>query len=102
MYLTFDDGPSQNTDKVIEILNKYNAKATFFVIGTHPEFNDNIKKAYDAGHTIGLHTYTHNYEGVYSSIDAYFDDLEAVNDMVEKVTGERLVLFVFQEDHQIQ
>lgn len=89
VYLTFDDGPSANTKKVIDILKKNDAKATFFVTGTHPEYNNYIKEAYDNGNTIGLHTYTHDYAGVYSSIDAYFDDLQKISNMVEEITGEK-------------
>lgn len=61
VYFTLDDGPSQNTQKVLDILDKYNAKATFFVTGAMPEYKDMIKKAYDKGHTIGMHTYSHDY-----------------------------------------
>ena len=54
MYLTFDDGPSQNTDRILKILKKYNAKATFFVTGCHQEYNQYIIEAYKQGHTIGF------------------------------------------------
>ena len=63
VYLTLDDGPSKNTQAVLDILDKYNAKATFFVTGAMPEYKDMIKKAYDKGHTIGMHTYSHDYAG---------------------------------------
>ena len=55
VYLTLDDGPSDNTQAVLDILDKYNAKATFFVTGEMPEYKDMIKAAYDKGHTIGMH-----------------------------------------------
>ena len=61
VYLTFDDGPSQNTDRILKILKKYNAKATFFVTGCHQEYNQYIIEAYKQGHTIGLHSYLHEY-----------------------------------------
>ena len=76
VYLTLDDGPSKNTQAVLDILDKYNAKATFFVTGAMPEYKDMIKKAYDKGHTIGMHTYSHDYAKVYASVDAYFQDLD--------------------------
>lgn len=88
LYLTFDDGPSNNTGRILDVLDKYNIKATFFVTGTHPEYNHFIKKAHDKGHTIGLHTYTHDYAQLYSSMDAYFADLNKVGNMVKKITGE--------------
>lgn len=88
VYLTFDDGPSENTEKVLKILKKYNAKATFFVTGNNQKYNSSIKKAYDQGNTIGLHTYTHDYKTIYVSTQAYFDDLNKVRDMVKNITGE--------------
>ena len=95
VYLTFDDGPSPNTAKVLDVLQKYHVRATFFVTGTHPEYNDLIKRAHEEGHTIGLHTYSHDYERVYASSDAYFADLQAVSDMVEGITGEKSDLIRF-------
>lgn len=89
VYLTFDDGPSENTAKILDILDKYNAKATFFVTGNHPEYNKYMKRAAKEGHTIGLHTYTHNYSQLYSSEEAYFDDLQQISDIVEDVTGKK-------------
>ena len=87
VYLTFDDGPSENTKKIMDILDKYNAKATFFVTGRNQKYNYLIKDAYNAGHTIGLHTYSHDYQTVYSSVEAYFDDLNKVGQMVKNEIG---------------
>lgn len=87
VYMTFDDGPSENTDKILKILKKYDAKATFFVTGNNQKYNSSIKKAADQGNTIALHTYTHDYANVYSSTTAYFEDLQKVSDMVKQITG---------------
>ena len=87
VYLTFDDGPSENTQKVLDILEQYDAKATFFITGSREECRPLIKKAYEAGHTIGLHTYSHDYAVVYSSVDAYFEDLEKVGKVAEEQIG---------------
>lgn len=87
VYLTFDDGPSENTQKIMDILARYNAKATFFVTGRNQKYNYLIKDAYNAGHTIALHTYSHDYQTVYSSVDAYFDDLNKVGQMVKNEIG---------------
>ena len=87
VYLTLDDGPSQNTQKVLDILDKYNAKATFFVTGAMPEYKDMIKKAYDKGHTIGMHTYSHDYAKVYASVDSYFQDLDQIGQLVKEEIG---------------
>lgn len=88
VYLTFDDGPSQNTADILDILKKYNAKATFFVTGCNQKYNYNIKRAFDEGHTIGLHTYTHDYS-IYASEDTFYDDLNKVSNMVEGITGQK-------------
>ena len=70
-------------------------KATFFVINASNNLNYLIKQAYDEGHTIGLHSYTHNYKTVYSSADAYFDDLNKISKKVQKITGEESKIIRF-------
>lgn len=95
VYLTFDDGPSDNTKRIIDILDKYQAKATFFVTGNNQKKNDLITLAHKKGHAIGLHTYTHDYASVYSSEKAYFEDLQKISDMVENLTGEKSKLIRF-------
>ena len=87
VYLTIDDGPSQNTQAVLDILDRYGCKATFFVIGQDPDYFPMIKEAYDRGHTIGLHSYSHDYSYVYSSVGAFFDDLAAIGQIVEGQIG---------------
>lgn len=87
MYLTFDDGPSANTQKILDILDKYNCKATFFVIGQEPEYFPMIAEAYHRGHTIGLHSMSHDYEDVYASTDAYFEDLGEIGQVVKDQIG---------------
>lgn len=87
VYLTIDDGPSENTQAVLDILDKYECKATFFVVGHNPDYFPMIKEAYDRGHTIGLHTFTHDYATVYSSQQAYFDDLDAIGNVVKEQIG---------------
>ena len=84
-YLTFDDGPSKNTPKILEILKQYNVKATFFVINSSDI--GYVKNIYEEGHTVGLHTASHNYAGIYSSVDAYFNDLQQISDRVESIIG---------------
>lgn len=86
IYLTFDDGPSPNTDKILNILAKYNVKGTFFVTGNDASFRYLIARAAKEGHTVGLHTYTHQYS-IYSSEETYFADLNSVKDMVKQLTG---------------
>lgn len=95
VYLTFDDGPSGDTEKILNILKKYNAKATFFVTGNNRKYDYLIKRAHDEGNSIGLHTYTHDYAKVYASEKAYFEDLQKISDLVENITGEKSYLIRF-------
>ncbi len=87
IYLTFDDGPSNSTEKILDILKEENVKATFFIINADEKYDSVIKRAYDEGHTIGLHSYSHKYKSIYKSEEAFFDDLELINDKVRKITG---------------
>lgn len=87
VYLTFDDGPSKNTEKILDILDEYDAKATFFVTGRDADYRPSIKDAYERGHSIGLHTMTHDYDKVYASEEAFFSDLEAVGEVVKEQIG---------------
>ncbi|MDO4465942.1 MAG: polysaccharide deacetylase family protein [Bacillota bacterium] len=86
VYLTFDDGPSNNTERVLDILAQYQVKATFFVTGNGQSRNDLIQRAHNEGHTIGLHTYSHDY-AIYQSEETYFNDLNAVSNMVYDLIG---------------
>lgn len=95
VYLTFDDGPSAYTGELLDVLAKYNVKATFFVTNRNPNYAHFIKRAFDEGHTIALHTSTHNYSQVYSSVDAYFNDLNAINETVKNMTGSYSTLIRF-------
>ncbi len=95
VYLTFDDGPSPRTSEILDILKKYNVKATFFVTNQNSQYDYLIKRAYDEGHTIGLHTSSHNYHEIYGSEDAYFADLQAIQDKVYNITGYRSTIIRF-------
>ena len=87
-YLTFDDGPSVNTDKVLDILDKYKIKATFFVVGrTDKASIKRYKEIVKRGHNIGLHSLTHNYKLVYANLDSFKKDVYAIRDIVKKYTG---------------
>ena len=87
VYLTFDDGPSDNTEKILDVLKHYNVKATFFVTGNNQKKNDVLKRICKESSAVGLHTYTHDYAQVYASEDTYFTDLQKISDMVKKTTG---------------
>ena len=85
IYLTFDDGPGAYTNQLLDILKKYKIKATFFVTGAGSD--DLIKREYEEGHAIGLHTLSHNYSYIYSSVDNFFADLYGVQNRVKNITG---------------
>lgn len=88
VYLTFDDGPSTNTMDILDILDRYQVKATFFVKGNEEPYAKNCYKEMVArGHKIALHTYTHDYSIVYRSPDSFFQDLNRLETMLEKEYG---------------
>lgn len=89
MYLTFDDGPSKNTAKILDILDKYKVKATFFVTGANPDFYSMIKEEKNRGHAIGIHTFSHEYSQIYKSEEAYFKDFYKLNALIEEEIGEK-------------
>ena len=95
IYLTFDDGPGAHTERLLDILRKYDVKATFFVTGYNNNYNELITKEYNDGHTVGLHSYTHNYGVIYSSIDSYMEDLLKIQDKVKQYTGEESKIIRF-------
>lgn len=88
VYLTFDDGPSDNTQAILDILKEYNVKATFFVTGqqaaSHPE---RYRAIVEAGHTLGMHSYSHKYNEIYESEDNFGSDLSKLRSFIEETTG---------------
>lgn len=96
VYLTFDDGPSDLTPQVLDLLDKYNAKATFFVVHTdNEEYTSYLKEIVDRGHTLALHSYSHDYNKIYKSVDAFLEDFNQVYNWVYEETGVRPTLFRF-------
>ena len=94
IYLTFDDGPNSGTTNVIlDILKEEGVKATFFVTNNGPD--ELIKREYDEGHTVALHTATHNYSIVYASDESFYNDLKGVQDRVKRITGQTSMIFRF-------
>ncbi len=90
VYLTFDDGPSSITNKVLDILKKEEVKATFFVIGTKTEEAKSLlERISDEGHSLGNHTYSHNYNYIYKSVDNFFNDLYKNENVIFEATGKR-------------
>lgn len=93
IYLTFDDGPSIYTSALLDTLKKYNVKATFFVTGAGSD--DILRREYNEGHSIGLHTFSHGYSYIYSSTDNFFADLYKIQNRVENATGLKSYLMRF-------
>ena len=87
VYLTFDDGPSRHTARLLNILDKYGVKATFFVTNQFPAYQHMIGETSRRGHTIALHTYSHVYKSVYASEQAYYQDLDAIKRICVAQTG---------------
>ena len=96
VYLTFDDGPSDNTYSILSYLEQYNIKATFFVV---PNRSDGcyakLKAIADAGHSIGIHSASHVYKDIYASVEAFLDDFHEAWDIVYDATGIKTEIFRF-------
>lgn len=96
VYLTFDDGPSENTGKILDILNQYGVKATFFVIGkTDEESRALYKRIVDEGHSIGIHSYTHKYSSIYESMESFSQDVLSLQALIKEATGTETFLYRF-------
>ncbi len=88
VYLTFDDGPSSRTDTILNILELHHIKATFFVIGKPEDKYDLLyKRIVEEGHTLGMHSYSHNYSQIYASEDAFTADLDKLAAFLYDKTG---------------
>lgn len=96
VYLTFDDGPSPNSNKILDILDDYGIKATFFVVGREDDTSAQIyRRIVDEGHTLGMHSYTHIYSKLYASEDSFSSDLNRIHDLLLDRTGVDCKLYRF-------
>lgn len=93
IYLTFDDGPSRHTDRLLDVLNKYSVKATFFVVNNG--YYSTLTRAAKEGHTVAIHTATHRFNEVYASEKSYFADLKKMQQIIKKYTGKTSMLLRF-------
>lgn len=88
VFLTFDDGPSSNTDKILKILDQYGIKATFFVVGKTGEADQQrMRDIVAAGHTLAVHSWSHDYKKIYASVEAFLDDFNQLYEWIYEVTG---------------
>lgn len=96
VYLTFDDGPSIYTDEILDILDEYDVKATFFVVGKETESAAEAMKEIAArGHTLGMHSYSHKYTEIYASIESFEEDFTKIHDLLYEVTGVESTVYRF-------
>lgn len=93
IYLTFDDGPSKYTAELLDVLAKYDVKATFFVINSG--YGGTLQRIVNEGHSIGIHSATHEYKTIYASEEAFFADLEKMQGIIESKTGVKTYLMRF-------
>ena len=95
-YLTFDDGPSENTDKILDVLKEKGVKATFFVVGkTGEKARERYRRIVEEGHTLGLHSYSHRYEEIYGSLENFKSDVLKLKEYLYQVTGEDVWIYRF-------
>ena len=96
VYLTFDDGPSIYTNDILDILDSYHVKATFFVVGKEgSSAEEALQRIVDEGHTLGMHSYSHAYKELYESMDNFTEDFEQIRDYIYQATGVESVCYRF-------
>ena len=94
--LTFDDGPSKETEKILDILKKRQVKATFFSIGRDDAFSKKMyQRIVKEGHTLGMHSYSHQYKEIYQSMDAFQADYERISNCLTAATGIKPLYYRF-------
>lgn len=96
VYLTFDDGPSKRTEEILDILDEYGVKATFFVVGKEDKnVQERLQMIYERGHTIGMHSYSHDYSEIYESVDAFRADFLKSKQYIYDAIGVETVHYRF-------
>ena len=93
IYLTFDDGPSAHTDRLLDILAQYNVKATFFVVKTG--MIGTVERIAKEGHTVAIHSVSHSYRKIYANEEAFFNDVYSMQSVIEKHTGQKPMMLRF-------
>ena len=82
IYLTFDDGPGPYTERLLDILKEHDVKATFFVTHVFSQYENLIKREAKEGHAVAIHSYSHDYSKIYASTDAYWEDFDAMQQVI--------------------
>lgn len=98
VYLTFDDGPSKKvTPQVLDILKKYDVKATFFIIAKNAaEYPELVKRMADEGHAVASHTFSHNYSNVYADTESFRSEIFEARDALIDIVGEDKYTDIFR------
>lgn len=97
-YLTFDDGPNNSvTPEVLDVLRRYDVKATFFLVGSLIEKNpDMARRIYEEGHLVANHSYNHNYSELYADADSFMNQATKTQELIEKITCDSYYPKVFR------
>ncbi len=96
VYLTFDDGPSSNTEAILDVLEEYNVKASFFVVGKEDDASmEMYRRIVEDGHTLGMHSFSHQYSTIYQSVESFSQDLENLQSLLKSATGKEITLYRF-------
>ena len=96
VYLTFDDGPSSNTAQILDILKKHDLKATFFVVGREGEEEKALyRRIVEEGHTLAMHSYSHRYNALYQSREAFEQDFAQIQNYLYEITGQECLFYRF-------
>lgn len=96
VYLTFDDGPSKYTKDILDILDRYGVKATFFVVGKESDSSkEAMQEIVARGHTLGMHSYSHKYTEIYGSLESFAEDYSKIRDYLYEVTGVECTVYRF-------
>jgi len=95
IYLTFDDGPGIYTERLLDILKEHDVKATFFVTHVFSKYENLLKREAKEGHSVAIHSYSHDYDKIYASTDAYWADFDAMQQVIVKQTGAETKMFRF-------
>ena len=89
VYLTFDDGPGIESDKILDVLKDEGVQATFFVNGKDDDYSKKVyKRIVNEGHTLGMHSFSHLYDDIYSSKESFREDTKKEYEFLHKITGQ--------------
>lgn len=96
-YITFDDGPSDYTYDILDILEENDVEATFFITGSSIKEDEekSLKRMMNEGHAIGIHTYSHICDEIYCSVERFLDDFNMAYERIYDITGERVSIYRF-------